>query len=118
MLKKQNTQPTTHAHTPHTHKQTYTHTHTHKHTILSICIVGKLKIYDRLIFNHSAKLDPMRPSRKFSQPKGSDEEEYDAMKDKQAARQARLAALAEETFNDEEWTKRKSDLASKVADDA
>lgn len=59
----------------------------------------------------------MRPSRKFSQPKGNDEAEYDAMKEKQAARAQRLAALAEETFNDDEWTKRKSDLASKIADD-
>lgn len=79
--------------------------------------MGKLKIYVRLIFNHSAKLDPLRPSRKFSQAKGSDESEYDELKEKQAARAQRLAALAEETLNDEEWTKRKTDFASKILDD-
>lgn len=69
------------------------------------------------VSNYSAKLDPMRPSRKFSQHKGEDESEYDAMKDKQAARAQRLAAMVEETSNDNEWTKRKTDLASKILDE-
>lgn len=39
----------------------------------------------------------MRPSRKFSQPQSFDEAAYDELKEKQAARAQRLAALAEET---------------------
>lgn len=47
--------------------------------------------------NHLAKiLDPLRPSRKFSQPKSGDDDGYDEMKEKQALRAQRLAALAEE----------------------
>lgn len=46
--------------------------------------------------NYLAKLDPMRPSRKFSQPKSGDDDGYDEMKEKQALRAQRLAALAEE----------------------
>lgn len=79
--------------------------------------MGKLlKIYVRLIFNRSAKLDPLRPSRKFSQPKGNDDAEYEELKEKQAARAQRLAALAEE-INDDAWTKGKSDVASKILND-
>lgn len=46
--------------------------------------------------NHLAKLDPLRPSRKFSQAKSGDDDGYDEMKEKQALRAQRLAALAEE----------------------
>lgn len=59
----------------------------------------------------------MRPSRKFSQAKANDDAEYDEMKEKQAARKERLAALAEETFDDDAFARRKSDFASKLIND-
>lgn len=59
----------------------------------------------------------MRPSRKFSQAKANDDAEYDEMKEKQAARKERLAALAEETFDGDAFARRKSDFASKLIND-
>lgn len=76
-----------------------------------------LKFIYSFDFQPLAKLDPMRPSRKFSQLKAEDEAANDEMKDKQAKRAQRLQALAEETFDDDAWSKRKSDFASKLHDD-
>lgn len=64
-----------------------------------------------------AKLDPLRPSRKFSQPKGEDESLNDELKEKQAKRAQRLQALAEETFDGDAWTQRKNEFASKLLDE-
>lgn len=59
----------------------------------------------------------MRPSRKFSQAKANDDADIDELKEKQAARAQRLAALAEETFDEDAFVKRKSDFASKLKSD-
>lgn len=59
----------------------------------------------------------MRPSRKFSQPKGNDDSLDDELREKQALRAQRLAALAEETFDADEWAKRKSEFASQLQDE-
>lgn len=80
--------------------------------------MGKFKISSPFDFQPSAKLDPMRPSRKFSAPKGDDEACDDELREKQNARAARLQALAEETFDEDAFAKRKSDFASKLAEDA
>lgn len=71
----------------------------------------------RFQFSTIAKLDPLRPSRKFTQPKSDDGSEIDELKEKQAARAQRLQALAEETFDEDAFAKRKSDFASKLNDE-
>lgn len=58
-------------------------------------------------FNIVAKLDPNRPSRKFSQPKQSDEPDNE-VKDKMAARWERLNALAEENVDEIALEKKKA----------
>lgn len=68
-------------------------------------------------FSTAAKLDPLRPSRKFSVPKGDDETLNEEMKEKQAARAQRLLALAEKTYDDTQWVDRKKDFAAKLAAD-
>lgn len=76
-----------------------------------------LKLIVRFQFPTIAKLDPLRPSRKFTSPKADDGSEAAEMKEKQAARAQRLQALAEETFDEDAWSKRKSDFASKLNDE-
>lgn len=59
----------------------------------------------------------MRPSRKFNAPKGDDAACDDELREKQQMRAQRLQALAEETFDEDAFAKRKSDFASKLLDD-
>lgn len=58
-------------------------------------------------FNIVAKLDPNRPSRKFSQPKQADEPDSEVA-DKMAARWERLNALAEENVDEIALEKKKA----------
>lgn len=58
-------------------------------------------------FNIVAKLDPNRPSRKFSQPKQADEPDSE-VKDKMTARWERLNALAEENVDEIALEKKKA----------
>lgn len=55
-----------------------------------------------------AKLDPFRPSRKFSQPKSLEDEADLELKDKQAARAERLNVLSEETLDEIALEKKKA----------
>lgn len=41
----------------------------------------------------------------------------DELKEKQAARAQRLLALAEQTYDESQWTDRKKDFAAKLAKD-
>lgn len=41
----------------------------------------------------------------------------DELKEKQAARARRLLALAEQTYDESQWTDRKKDFAAKLAKD-
>lgn len=59
----------------------------------------------------------MRPSRKFTAPKGDDGACDDELREKQVMRAQRLQALAEETFDEDAFARRKSDFASKLLDD-
>lgn len=54
-----------------------------------------------------AKLDPNRPSRKFSEPKKAEDPNLE-VKEKQAARWDRLNALAEETVDEIALEKKKA----------
>lgn len=55
-----------------------------------------------------AKLDPFRPSRKFSQPKPLEEEADAELREKKTARADRLNALAEETVDEIALEKKKA----------
>lgn len=56
----------------------------------------------------------MRPSRKFSTPESSDDIMNVDMKEKQAKRAQRLQALADQTFDENEWKNKKNEFASKL----
>lgn len=56
---------------------------------------------------NTAKLDPNRPSRRFSAPKKS-EDPKEGLKDKQASRWDRLNALAEDAADDLALEKKKA----------
>lgn len=79
--------------------------------------MGKFKNSSPFDFQSLAKLDPMRPSRKFSAPKGDDEACDDELREKQALRAQRLQALAEETFDEDAFAKRKSEFAANLLND-
>lgn len=55
-----------------------------------------------------AKLDPFRPSRKFSQPKPLEDEADIELAEKKAARAERLNVLSEETFDEIALEKKKA----------
>lgn len=78
--------------------------------------MGKFEFH-HFNFQPIAKLDPNRPSRKFTQPKSVDDSFDDELKDKKAKRAERLQALAEETFDSNFWVNRKTDLAANLAND-
>lgn len=63
--------------------------------------------YYYLLLFFVAKLDPNRPSRKFSQPKQADEPDNE-VKDKMSARWERLNALGEENADEIALEKKKA----------